>query len=340
MFENPANWLIAGGLALGVIFGFVVRQFRMCMVAAIGNASLVKDYRYALAFASAALVAISGAQLLEINGLVELSKAGYRNGTLDLIGVVIGGLMFGIGATLAGGDATRVLVLAGEGSKAGWVALFFFVIFASVAQFGLLEKIRISSMTTTSIHLSGGDAGIAEMFSISKWIVLAVIDLALLAFIIRKWKQHADIKLLLAGTILGATVIGAWYISGVLAFDEFNPKAPSGISVSGPMSRVGNMLVAGGYPALSLAISFVIGVISISFIMSLVTRQFTFSAIKGSPAMIALGGALMGIGGTFAYGCNIGQGFSGLSTLSLESVVAVVAMIAGIHLATRWLEKR
>jgi len=339
MFANPANWLFAGGLTLGIIFGLVIRQYRLCLVAAIGNASLIKDYRYVLAFAVAMLVAITGTQLLEINGLVEISKVGYRNGTLDWVGVIIGGLMFGVGATLAGGDATRLLILAGEGSKAGWLALFFFAIFASVAQFGLLEKIRLASTTATSLHLSGGDAGIAVLLSVPKWLVLVLVDAALLVFIARKWQQHADVKLLLAGAILGATVVAAWYISGVLAFDEFNPKAASAISVSGPMSRAGNLLVAGGYPTISLAISFVLGVLAISFVMSLFTRQFSFSPIKASPLMIALGAALMGIGGTVAYGCNIGQGFSGLSTLSLESILAVIAMIAGIHFTTRWLEK-
>lgn len=339
MFENPASWLIAGGLALGVIFGLIVRQYRMCLVAAVSNATLVKDYRYMLAFAMAALVAITGTQLLEINAMVEVSKAGYRNGSLDLVGVILGGLVFGIGATLAGGDATRVLVLAGQGSKAGWTALFFFAIFAAVAQFGLLADIRVSSMTNTSISLAGGDAGIAEMFSVSKWIVLIVVDVLLIAFIAVKWKQHADFKLLLGGAMLGATVIAAWYTSGVLAFDDFNPKAPSAISVSGPMSRAGNMLVAGDTPTLSLAVSFVIGVIAISFVMAIITRQFQFTAIRTSSGMIALGGALMGIGGTVAYGCNVGQGFSGLSTLSLESIVAVIAMLVGIKLATRWLER-
>jgi hypothetical protein len=169
--------------------------------------------------------------------------------------------------------------------------------------------------------------------------VLIAIDILLLAFIAMKWKQHADIKLMVGGAILGATVVAAWYTSGVLAFDDFNPKAPSAISVSGPMSRVGNMLVAGDYPTLSLAISFVIGVIAISFVMAIITRQFQFTAIRTSPALIALGGALMGIGGTVAYGCNVGQGFSGLSTLSLESIVAVIAMFVGIRLATRWLER-
>jgi uncharacterized membrane protein YedE/YeeE len=74
-------------------------------------------------------------------------------------------------------------------------------------------------------------------------------------------------------------------------------------------------------------------------LLALLTGKFRFSPVKGSAGHIAFGGALMGIGGTFAYGCNIGQGFTGLSTLSVESVLAVISMIAGIHLATKFMEK-
>ena len=34
-----------------------------------------------------------------------------------------------------------------------------------------------------------------------------------------------------------------------------------------------------------------------------------------------LGGALMGVGGVFAFGCSIGNGLSGISTMSLGSVL-------------------
>ncbi len=340
LFDNPGNWLIVGGLIIGAIFGLVVHQMRLCMVAAVGNATLVRDYRYLLGFALAALIAITGTQLLELYGIVEISQASYRDARLDWLGVILGGFLFGVGAALAGGDAARVLVMAGQGSKTGLMVVFFFAVFASIAQFGLLEKIRVYLLLNTSINLTGGDAGLAALTKAPIWLVLVVVDVLLLGFIIKHWKRHVSMKILLGGIILGLAMVATWYITGVLAQDEFSPSRPSGMTVSGPMSRFGIMVVAGDYPKMSFSISFVLGVIGIAFVLSLLTRQFRFSPVKGSAGMIALGGALMGIGGTFAYGCNIGQGFTGLSTLSLESILAVVAMLLGIRYATRWMERR
>ena len=208
-------------------------------------------------------------------------------------------------------------------------------------QLGLLESIRVYSLTHSSITITKADAGLATLFSAPTWLVLVIVDVLLVAFIISKWKKHADLKLIIAGAILGLTVIAAWYTTGVLAVDEFAPpKAPSAMTVSGPMSRTGILLVAGQYPAFSFSVSFVVALLAISFIVALITKQFRFTAVEGSSGKIALGGALMGIGGTFSYGCNIGQGYSGLSTLSLESILAVLAMIAGIHFTTNYLEKK
>lgn len=340
MFENPANWNVAGGLVLGVVFGFMVWQQRMCLVAAVGNVTLVRDYRYAIAFALAIFVAITGTQLLEILHVVDISKTSYRGARFDWIGLTFGGVVFGFGAALAGGDAARIVVLAGQGSRSGWVALFFFMVFATVTQLGFISAPRIYSLTHNAITLSGGDSGIAPLLSLSKWLVLAVVDIALLGFIISKWKKHADIKLLIAGIFMGLTVIGAWYTTGVLAFDDFNPKPASAITVSGPMWKIGNTLITGDKHHLDLQISFVIGMLVIAFVAAVLTRRFRLTPMQGSPLRVAIGGAMMGIGGTFAYGCNIGQGFSGMSTLSISSVLAVVSMIAGIHFGTRWLEKK
>jgi uncharacterized membrane protein YedE/YeeE len=41
------------------------------------------------------------------------------------------------------------------------------------------------------------------------------------------------------------------------------------------------------------------------------------------------GAALMGSGGAMAYGCSVGQGLTGLSTLSLASFVAVAGILLG-----------
>lgn len=339
MFTNPADWTIVGGFVLGAVFGLAVWHQRMCLVAAVGNVSLVRDYRYAIAFALAILVAITGTQLLEILHIVDISKASYRDARFDWIGLSFGGVIFGFGAAFAGGDAARIVVLAGQGNRSAWVAVFFFMLFATVTQLGVISVPRVYSLMHNSIMVSNGDTGIAELLSIPKWLVLTVVDVGLLAFILSKWKRHADLKLLIAGIFMGLTVIGAWYTSGVLAFDDFNPHPPSAITVSGPMWKIGDTLISGDHHPLDLQICFVLGLLGISFIASLLTKRLSFKPMQGSPLRVAIGGAFMGIGGTFAYGCNIGQGFSGISTLSISSVLAVVAMILGIHLGTRVLEE-
>ena len=59
------------------------------------------------------------------------------------------------------------------------------------------------------------------------------------------------------------------------------------------------------------------------------------------------GAALMGAGGAMAYGCSIGQGLTGLSTLALASFVAVAGILLGTALAcaeccgcSRWFRHR
>ncbi|MCX7307242.1 MAG: YeeE/YedE thiosulfate transporter family protein, partial [Afipia sp.] len=45
--------------------------------------------------------------------------------------------------------------------------------------------------------------------------------------------------------------------------------------------------------------------------------------------------ALMGSGGAMAYGCSIGQGLTGLSTLAMPSLIAVAGILTGAALGIR-----
>lgn len=332
-------WLVGGGLAVGAVFAIVVQRFRFCLVAGVSSLLLIKDARQALAFATAMLVAISGTQLLEMMGIVAIADSAYRNTTLDWFGAAVGGLVFGIGATLAGGCAARTLVRTMEGSLHSLIALLTFALVAATVQFGFLAPLRVALSDATAIELKT-DAGIASILSLPPWLVLAVVVAALLWFIYQCWQRSPDKTMLAVGVVVGGLVVASWTITGVLAQDEFMPLVPSAMALSGPLARLGYFLTSGQVAELSFAIAFVAATAVVSLLLAVATRQFKFyPPVKGMTKMALLGGALMGVGAMMAYGCNIGQGMSGLSTLSLESLIAVVGMVTGISATTRWMER-
>lgn len=336
---NEINWwLVGGGLTVGSIFGLLVQYYRFCMVAAIGNFFLINDNRYLLAFIAALLVAITGTQLLEFTGTVAIADSSYRNSQLDWFGASFGGLIFGVGAVMAGGCATRTLVRSAEGNSGSIVALLFFMLLAAAAQFSFLETLRLDITHATAINLTG-DASIATILGIPQWLPAVVSFVLLAGYLFKNWNPDAK-AMIFGGLVIGVLVVCSWYITGVLAQDEFDPTKPSGITVSGPLARFGYILIAAKFPALSFSISFVIGIFVIAFLVSLFTGRFKFEPVKKSVLpYAALGGGLMGIGAIMAYGCNIGQGLTGISTLSFESILAFAGMFIGTALSVKRLEK-
>lgn len=339
MMEGLNMWLVGGGLTVGAIFGFLVKQNRFCMVAATGNYLLIKDNRQLLAFIAALLVAITGTQILEFTDTVAIADSSYRNSQLDWFGAAIGGLIFGIGGVLAGGCATRTLVRSFEGSLHAIIALLFFMLFAAAAQFSFLEEARLALTHNTAIDLTG-DASLATLLGLPQWLPAIVIPALLLGYLVKNWNPDAR-GMVIAGVIIGTLVVVSWYITGVLAQDEFDPTKPSAITASGPLARFGYILIAAKFPALSFSISFVIGIAVTALLLSLATGNFKLEPPKvGAFKFAILGGSLMGVGAIMAYGCNVGQGLSGVSTLSFESILAFAGMFGGTALMIKWMEKR
>lgn len=336
--EEFNAWLVGGGLTVGIIFGMLAQRFRFCMVAATSNLLLIKDWRHALAFISALILAIGGTQLLEIADVVNIAKSSYRNSQFDWFGAILGGLIFGVGATLAGGCAARTIIRSVEGNLNALLALLSFAIFGAIAQFGFLESTRLGLTHLTATTLTT-DAGLASILSLPAWLVAAVVVVGLIMVVLKYWQSEAR-NMVLAGAVIGALVVVSWYITGVVAQDEFNPKSPSSITVSGPMARFGYIIISGKTPGLSYSISFVIGLAVGALLFALLTKNFRLETISKARVWYSIiGGALMGIGGVVAYGCNIGQGLSGISTLSLESILAFSGMFAGTALTVKWMEK-
>ena len=82
---------------------------------------------------------------------------------------------------------------------------------------------------------------------------------------------------------------------------------------------------------LNFGIATVVGVFAGSLVTALATGRFHLEGYQSPRHMLrsAGGAALMGAGGVMAFGCSIGQGLTGLSTLALASFIAVAGILLG-----------
>ncbi|MBI3571639.1 MAG: YeeE/YedE family protein [Gammaproteobacteria bacterium] len=334
-------WLQGGGLATGLIFGIIVQRQRFCMVAAIGNLVLMRDWRHVHAFLAAFAVAIAGTQWLEASALVPVAESAYRQARFDWLGATTGGLVFGFGATLAGGCAARLLVRSAEGSFGAWIALLAFALMAAVTQFGALAGAREHLANMSAISLRAGDSSLAVLLHMAPGIAGSIFAILCAAWLAIAGRGTHDRRMITGGAAIGALVVLAWWVTGNLARDELARVAPSALNISGPLAKITHALVSGSSIGTGFGIPFLFGTV-----LGAVISAFFAGALRWQipearyiPNHLA-GGAMMGVGAILAGGCNIGQGLSGVSTLSIGSLSAAGAIFAGAVLGVKWLERK
>lgn len=72
----------------------------------------------------------------------------------------------------------------------------------------------------------------------------------------------------------------------------------------------------------------VVGMIAAPGVIFLVSGSMPQVDVPVSPAMIAIGGVIVGLGASLGSGCTSGHGVCGLSRLSIRSLVAVPTFMA------------
>lgn len=83
-----------------------------------------------------------------------------------------------------------------------------------------------------------------------------------------------------------------------------------------------------GREALSWRMAMVLGMIAAPGLIYVVTGTMPEISVPVSPAMIVIGGVIVGFGASLGSGCTSGHGVCGLSRLSLRSLVAVPTFMA------------
>jgi len=362
---NLAAWVVWGGFGLALILGFVAARTNFCTMGAISDVVNMEHWGRMRMWLLAIAVAMIGTNLLYYGDLIDLSKSIYQRPSLPWLSMLVGGILFGIGMTLAGGCANKNLLRLGGGSLRSLVVLVFVAISAYMTLKGLFGQWRSSFLDPVAIDLSGlgmQGQGLPHLLAAltgmpAKTALLAataVVALALLIFVFKDKRFRTNGEQVIGGTILGLIITAAWYLTGHIGFAE-NPetleltffgtssRTLESMSFVAPTAYTLELLMLWTDKSLRLTfgVATVLGVALGSLIYALGARKFRwegFASVEDLGSQI-VGGLLMGFGGVTAMGCTIGQGMSGVSTLAIGSFIALSGIVAGSVATMKWQQR-
>ncbi len=352
---NPGLVVVGAGFALAFVFGLTAARTNFCTMGAVSDIVNMGSWGRMRTWMLAVAVAILGTALLAYTGQVDLAKSIPQRPVVPWLSLLVGGLMFGVGMTLAGGCVNRNLVRLGGGSVRSLVVLAFLAIASYMTLKGLFAQWRSTLLDPARIDLAAlgwGDASLAtalaKLTGLAPRPSLALTSLALagglLVFVFKDRRYRGNSRQVGGAVVLGALVAAGWYVTGHLGFGEnpatledvyfaTNTRTLESLSFVAPLAYSLELLLLWTDRSLHLTfgIAAVLGTIAGSAAYALATRSFRWEGFASLADMRnqLVGAFLMGAGGVTAVGCTIGQGLSGLSTLALGSVIAVAGIVAG-----------
>ncbi|QOZ75911.1 YeeE/YedE family protein [Bradyrhizobium sp. CCBAU 53351] len=334
--ESSSLLVILAGLGIGLVYGAVGLLSGFCLMSSMRGWLAEGDGRLVRTYALAIAVAIAASQFLAGNGMVDLGKTIYLQPSFSVPVLFIGGLLFGYGMVLSNGCGSRALVLLGRGNLRSFVVVVVLAIAAQMTLKGLIAPARIALVQASQTTVNANSLpsllatlGLTETLSRALATVTIVVALMLFAFAHPAFRRSPG--QIVAGIIVGLLVAGGWYVTGCLGADDFNPIPVTSLTFIAPIadSLQYAMLSTGLTP--NFGIATVAGVFVGSLMTALATGRFKLEGYSSPRHMLrsGTGAALMGIGGVMAFGCSIGQGLTGVSTLALGSFVAIAGILLG-----------
>lgn len=352
--------------ALSVALGALAARTGFCTMGAVSDWINIGDLGRMRSWMLAIAVALAGVAAMESAGVVDLNATfpPYRTPQFAWLRHLLGGLMFGVGMTLASGCGNKTLVRIGGGNLK---SLFVLAVAAVTAYrmiytdsyqalFGWTQSFTVAldahgipsqSIGALAAAVSGGDA--ATLNAGLSWALAGA--LAIWAFASADFRRNRD--QLLGGIGFGLAVLAGWWLTaGPRAaawkeWAEFADVVPSRVEAQSytfvsPMADGLRWLMD---PANGALLNFgtmaLAGVTFGAFIYALLARRFRIEWFRSKADLVrhAFGAVLMSCGGVLASGCSVGQGITGLSTLALGALLTLLAVIAGSALtmkATSW----
>ena len=337
------------GFVIAMVFGFIGNKTHFCSMGAISDVVNMGAKGRLGAWFLAIGVAILGAQFLFLRGMVDLNASVYLSPNLYILSYILGGILFGIGMTLAAGCGQRNLVRLGGGNLKALVVVIVLGVTAYMTMRGILAVVRLNwvyavnvDLTSYGINNQGLFSYIGAIFNLENSNLLRQIGGFLIAFgfITYAFKQkefRTSFDNMLAGLVIGGCIIAAWFVTGYIGQDDFDPVTPQGMAFIGPTGNTISYLMTFTGAEINFGIAVALGMITGSFIYAVLSGNFRIETFSNKSEMVShlIGAVLMGFGGVLSFGCTIGQGVTGMSTLAMGSILTLISIIFGSALTMK-----
>lgn len=356
--EALVRTFLGVSFGLGVALGAVMQRSQFCTMGAIADIVVIGDWGRMRMWVLAIGVAVLGFNAMAAGGWIDAADSVYARRELIWLSNGVGGLAFGAGMVLASGCASKTLVRLGGGNFKALVVFCVMGLAAYATMRGLtavwrvqtLDLVRIDLPVTQDLpSLLAHATGLARPAAIA--LAGGAVGAALVGWALAR-PEGRSAATLLGGIGVGVLVVAAWWASGRLGFVEEHPdtleraflasntRSLESFSFVAPIAYTLDWLIR--YSDSSLRLSFgvvsVAGVVFGSALAALASGSFRWEGFASTEdtANHIVGAVLMGVGGVTAFGCTVGQGLSGLSTLSLGSFIAVAGIVGGAVAALRY----
>ncbi len=353
------NQVLLSVFVVAVIMGAIANKTNFCTMGAVSDWVNMGDTGRMRAWLLAMAVALIGVLGMEAANVISFSSGTfppYRTENFAWLRYLLGGLMFGIGMTLASGCGSKTLIRVGGGNLKSVVVLVIASIMAYLMMWtSFFEQAFMSWMGPTSVSLAkfgipsqelpaivAGVTGM-EASPAFRLIIGAMVAIALLIFIFKSGDFRKSFDNILGGTAVGLAVVAGWYMTGGamgVAWKDFADMAvdvPSRVNVQSytfisPMGdSVRYLMEPTNLMFVNFGVTALVGIIVGSFLYAIIARRFRVEwfASGSDFSSHVVGGVLMGVGGVLAMGCTIGQAVTGVSTLAIGSILTFLAIVGG-----------
>lgn len=229
-FDEARTILMWSTFAIALVMGAVVNKTNFCTMGAVSDAVNMGDWGRVRAWLFAIAVALLGVTVLEASGLAAPDNAfpPYRMGQLIWAENLLGGLLFGIGMTLASGCGNKTLIRIGGGNLKSIMVLGVIALIAyfmvnplpgsdqTLMSLLFLDWIRPLAISTGGHQDLGSLVGGSEGAATARLVIGLVLALALLVFVFKSADFRSSFDNILGGLVVGVAVVGAWYVTSNL----------------------------------------------------------------------------------------------------------------------------